>query len=605
MPAPLSYRIREFFGRLGERIAGVGHALTSPFERLFHWLGHGLIHGSEGFERAEGGLFALGRIITWPVRIIGRLVMGIGRLLAPEWLRDAWHRLVRGLIRGVGKTVDVLNLDGLIRWVVWLSQPLWRPVAAVVGFFYAWFATRPYRQMLWGLPALILLLPVLAAVGWRLFRGPESIAKAYQAAVKVALEAEDLEAMALWERKLDQLEVDTQRSEYLTALKLTQDDDESKRRSGRERMERLAPLDEPGYPAAHFWLLQSYLSLQSDLPKEQRLNLAEKHLSQLASLGIRGPQVQLARAIWLAESERPEEAVELLEPLATRLPDAAVQLMLLDAQLGRRDAARRDATRVRDLVGDAQRRGANLSAQDYQTLAAAYQLLGDMAGMEQALRDWLVAEPDRQVARNALGELSLMQLQRVIAQRRVDVPRLAQLLADAARCGAPPQAIDAALAAVTRRSDGVQVRAALVDAALTLENVPANMQLALGTSAATAGDFQAAEQLLRRATAAAPEEGSAWNNLAWVLAAEGDDAQLAEARDAAARAVELSPESASFRETRGQVLVKLEQWEAAIADLEYALNGLPDSKPTHAALAKAYAAVGQTDLAAAHAALAE
>ena len=84
------------------------------------------------------------------------------------------------------------------------------------------------------------------------------------------------------------------------------------------------------------------------------------------------------------------------------------------------------------------------------------------------------------------------------------------------------------------------------------------------------------------------------------MLAEGDEPDLPQALEAVNRSLEMAPQEYRFRETRGQILLRLEQWDAAIADLEFALNGMPDLPAIHKSLAAAYAALGNQELAQLH-----
>jgi predicted Zn-dependent protease len=66
------------------------------------------------------------------------------------------------------------------------------------------------------------------------------------------------------------------------------------------------------------------------------------------------------------------------------------------------------------------------------------------------------------------------------------------------------------------------------------------------------------------------------------------------------KALEISPDQFRYRETRGQILVRLGRWKDAIQDLEFAANGLPGSAEVHRSLAKAYDALGDQQLARVH-----
>jgi predicted Zn-dependent protease len=96
-----------------------------------------------------------------------------------------------------------------------------------------------------------------------------------------------------------------------------------------------------------------------------------------------------------------------------------------------------------------------------------------------------------------------------------------------------------------------------------------------------------------------PANPVAWNNLAWVCL-QSTPAEIARARSAVERAVQLDPDNYQFRATRGQVLARQQEWQLAIVDLELALNVLPENSSIRQALAEAYEATGQSELAEIH-----
>ncbi len=66
-----------------------------------------------------------------------------------------------------------------------------------------------------------------------------------------------------------------------------------------------------------------------------------------------------------------------------------------------------------------------------------------------------------------------------------------------------------------------------------------------------------------------------------------------------------SPEDSRFRDTRGHILMKLERWQDALADLELALRGREDNPGVHEALATVYDKLDMPEIAARHRRLAE
>jgi predicted Zn-dependent protease len=130
-------------------------------------------------------------------------------------------------------------------------------------------------------------------------------------------------------------------------------------------------------------------------------------------------------------------------------------------------------------------------------------------------------------------------------------------------------------------------------------DLPPALAGALGTAAAVAHDLPQARKYLEMAVHQDAGNAVAWNNLAYVLL-QVPNPPLDEAFDATNKALALVPDDYRFRQTRGEVLVKLNRWKEAVDDLEYALNGAPDATTIHQSLAQAYEALGNKELAAAH-----
>ena len=81
---------------------------------------------------------------------------------------------------------------------------------------------------------------------------------------------------------------------------------------------------------------------------------------------------------------------------------------------------------------------------------------------------------------------------------------------------------------------------------------------------------------------------------------KGENAELEKAMEAVNRALSLKPGEHRFYETRGQILLRLERWQEAVKDFEFALNGLPDLEAIHLGFATAYSALGEEELAQLH-----
>src|SRR5262249_46318854 len=160
----------------------------------------------------------------------------------------------------------------------------------------AWLSTRNWKQLLWGVPALVILLPLAVIVGHIFLFGRGSSAAQYRVAMQNAIDEKDYVKINLFERKLAQLGVDTKLTDFTTALALGQD---GKTEEAYERMQVLAPLDEPGYPRAHLWIIQQLIDRKLNLSQEETLRLLKIHLDQLEKMGIKAPEIQMMRAYWM------------------------------------------------------------------------------------------------------------------------------------------------------------------------------------------------------------------------------------------------------------------------------------------------------------------
>jgi tetratricopeptide (TPR) repeat protein len=603
----LNRAVRHVFARMGEGLANLGAAIVAPIERAFAATFGRLFRVAERFERIEDWLLALLRVLTWPIRMLWRLLAAVGLALVPASVRASVSERVEGsgrLLERIGaaawRQIERLNLDAPVRWLAWLLQPAWRPLAAVGGFFYAWAATRPYRQMVWGMPALLMLVPVGAAVTWGMTWGKESVEAQYRAAVKDAREADEYDKVLFFERKLAQLGADTQNADYKSALAL---EEAGKLDLAFERMQQLAPEKSVGYPPAHNWIFVKLISGALQVPEEDRLRMAGAHLDRLQTLGAKGPDVDLMRAIWLSQNKRFEEAADLLEPHVSLRPMAALQRMEFNLRLERLEDARNDAravrTHLRQALVRAQRDGTKLDAGLFPSWAQAEQLIGEAPEFNRVVRMWLEADPKNVTARQAVAVVDAHEFDEILHAPVPDPDALAKKLSELAQLVENPTSLEPQVAALYRSRKQSPPLAAMIDQLIAAETTPLPLVSAIGTAAALEGDIPLARTLLARVVSADESNAVAWNNYAWALT-QDPEKNLEQALEAVNHALQLTPQEFRFRETRGQILTALGRWQDAVDDLEFALNGMPDVPAIHISLAQAYDALGQAELAAIH-----
>ncbi|TWT96160.1 hypothetical protein Pla108_32470 [Botrimarina colliarenosi] len=597
---PFRYRLADWFARRARDCGYFWDRLVGPFERLFGRLGEGVFTAFDSFEGLESFVVRLVRVLFWPLlapfRLIGRFLPKGGGPF--QSLGAAVGRFAGGAFH----LAERLNLDGLLLFIGKLLTPIWWPIGSLLGFINAWLATRLTRELLLAAPALLFALPFgyVAVQGAMLGKG--QIAERYKIGVREAAEAGDYQTVSLLERKLAQLGVDTRRSDYRTAVALAEDGDLV---AAYQRMQRLAPEDHLGYPPAHFWVVQRLITgaLNEEHDprlaegREAALAIADRHLKQLDELGVKNVGLAQMKGYVFALTGRQREAVDVLQPFS-REPNVAPMRLRLLAQLRDIERARDQAKVVLEIVSEPRWKD-SATSEGYEAWALAAELLNNSSQIEAALKEWSNADSDDKRPRELLANYRRQQTLRLLGSATTSPERTVDVLIDAVRLGAPAEWIDAVtnrlaeLRRVSRHGERVW------NELMAREDLPNGLVFTLATAAAAQGDIAAAREGFHKLVEAETTEGVVWNNYAWTLLQEPDPDPVA-ALAAVTRAIELKPGDFRFRETRGQTFIALSRWEEAIDDLEFALNGMPESPEVHRSLASAYEATSHPQLAEIH-----
>ncbi|MCA9261981.1 MAG: hypothetical protein KDA61_22340 [Planctomycetales bacterium] len=596
---PIDIRPRRALGRMGQSVLDAGEMLVAPFERLGRRLSRKVIRASDGGDLVHGVTSGIGRALTWPFRMIGSVLRRIVPWSVVDSLDELWTRFHYHRTQAVNwivAAVERLNLDGPLKRIAWTTQPIWHPIAAVLGFLNAWLVTRKWKQLAWGAPALVLLAPFAVVFAKAAISGPQGMAGPYRAALKEALEEQDFAKAQLYERKLAQLGVDTQQSEFRYAVALSAEGDWE---GAYERMRTLAPEEAPRYARAHGWIIQRLLDGSLDFDDAEKNRLLKIHLDHLTSLGADGPELTMLRAELLAGEGLKREAVALLEPLASVRLDAAVRTMGWLVEAGDLEAAREAARQVNTHLDSRRRSGDPLAAHELQAGLYASQLLGNGLRLAEYARLWHQINLDDPQARLVARQVVQTEIAELLGQRRPPVERVAELLVE---YGTLCETTQDSMPLAASLWQAQPLRASVSAASQRVIQSPeatAGLLVALGSGAATVGAWDDAIGLLREGVDRDPKTGTGWNNLAWCIMQQGPQ-RLDMALGLVERAMQLSPGSYNYRETRGQILARMGRWQESLDDLLYALNGAPESPVIHATLAKVYAALKQPEQAAAH-----
>lgn len=597
------YRITEafnrFFGRIGGFFSHLSERVLGGIERFFATLFRPFLRLFEGVDRFDDLAIGVGRLLAWPFVAIWRLLAGIGRLMVPESVAN-WFGSIPGRI-GAGALwlAEAINLDIFVQWGIWLLQPLWVPIAALLGFLNVWLTTRNWRGMLWGLPVIMLFLPFAFIFVSAKFLGGKSVETRYSLASKQAEESGDYEKLKLLQTKLGQLGVATDATRFRSALKLAE---EGKYKEAYEQMKPLAPTTNVRFMMAHHWIAQNLLAERLPVPADQVNKLVETHLDLLEKAQVRDDSLKIMRAAVRAREKKYAAAAALLKPLEDNNPQVSLELLRLALAGNDLIGAKREAQRVCTYLTTRADKDQKLDESEYQFWSMAAELRADVPQLQRALEGWLKNYPTAQPPRLALAALQQQQFARLFRDPLADSDATFAAFMEVIKTNPDRSWIDAQVGQFFQLRKQYPRAEHMVTRLMEQTELEQPVIVSIGTFLALSKESAKAIDYLRRGAKLDAEDPIAWNNLAWALSEkpEPTPAELAEALEAANNAVKLSADEARFRETRGQIHRKLKQWPETIEDLEFAVNGMPDSAEVHRGLAEAYEATGETELAAAH-----
>ncbi|TWT78305.1 hypothetical protein Pla123a_10960 [Posidoniimonas polymericola] len=597
---PLPIRLIESLREFGARIIDVREWCA---ERWDLWFGRSVdfvLDAFDSFESLESATIRIVGVLLWPFAAIARLLR-VPALF--RWVIELPGNTAWWLYQAMAWSAERLHLGGAFArfsdFVYWLFTP----VRAFGFFLYAWCVTRKPRDLALATPAILMLLPFVYVAIAGASRSSGVVAGRYRDAVKEYELAGDQETADLMRRKLEQLGVSTSRSDFIDALNLA---DRGDLDEARAKMEQLAPLDNPddapGYAPAHRWWVQHLLADKTqdgDMPLDRgaRLALAAQHLERIRAAEGDSEPLAATQAYLLAEQGDIKQALAAITPYAEESLKASsmrLRLLVMDKQqaaaVGQAQAflARFDASPP-DPV----------SADDHRSRALAGRLLGRRLTVEESLVELTRLDPDAADARQQLAVISLQLAQQSLTSQSLDGGLLAERVIRAERMGASADAVGQTLQAIVIQRRGSEACRAAWNQMLASPDSTVTLLEIAGSLAASTGEITQARKAFWQVTESGDAPAVVWNNLAWTLLQEPLP-QPTEALKAVNKALAKHPQDPHFRETRGQALLRLKQWRDAIADLEFALNAMPDSRDAHSGLATAYEAIGDLQLADVH-----
>lgn len=460
--------------------------------------------------------------------------------------------------------------------------------------FYAWWFTRSWHRLLYGLPFLAVTLLFACFFVFGVTSSDERIATYLDAAQRNANAGNHRQALVCFDA-ISYL--GDKKPEILFGLAQAAEESGQKDRAI-GLMASLASGEKAGYPEAHLWWAKKYLEQPergavSNATAERHLNFAldsENLKDRAAAEGMLGELC--------LETGRYPKAIEHLSKAVKAKPALGLKLAQAYKLTGQNKVAYAEAQGAVDYLRSWLNFQPNAVLPRLQ-LADALILLDDYPGAVALLKEGVdLGKDDRY--RKAVARVYLSWAAQEANSPKPDVGKQFTHL-QAALDSDPANVELLTMVWSLSKSGGTQAEKAisLLQNQLAAGNGSAMVHLALGMNAWDASDKQRALTHLEQAYRLSPRMPLVGNNLAWVLAS-ANPPDLDRALGLASALVDRWPDDPTYRDTRAFVYSRMGRWNDALVDLQKALPRNSNNPAFHARLAEAYDKLGLAAIAAEH-----
>ena len=455
-----------------------------------------------------------------------------------------------------------------------------------------YLGSRKFSRLLGAIPSVVMLLPVCFFAARIPTYSDQRKAGFYHIEAIKARDQGDFKTASLCYRKIRTLLSDSDIYIYESAVSAAEagNIDEAY-----ELMNQIAALEEeiPSFAAAHIWIAGSLLRGKIDV--KNATEIARQHLkkSLIVSPGNAAAIITLAELY--IRQEKYAEAIDLIRPLEGKQTVAT----LFRARIHLAQGEVQQATEKAAMVDAAYRKKSavrKLPLGDIVFWSQAAELLDQPAEVQRIME---MLESDASTdsdSRDALVRFYCARFDQLIYSDDTFAATQLELMQKAAKLDPTHEGVVERVAILTKKNNDIGNRAReiieQVERSQTLSN---RIETTLAVSAFQRKDYDDAVERFEKLYAANSSSAKIANNLAWLLT-QTTNPNLERALQMANRANELNHgRNALHRETRGQILVRLGRYDEAIVDLEFAINGIPESRELMDSLATAYERTGKMD----------
>ncbi len=524
------------------------------------------------------------RLLNSTISAIRKVTQGFFSFHTPAWVER-----MGSAVRPPRANLTTAQYLNPIYWLVWATR-----------FSFNWLLSRPYRSIGPAVPALVGCVLLGAAYFELRFRSVSHRQSAYRVVLDRSLKTGDNETALVAIGTLTDIDPADLNLRYLRAIL------EVKRGNkdlAREQMTRL--VESKRYGEAALWLIQNELDLKNmgawtELQHSQFRMWTEITLQSSNDNNQHAGRTLMASYLLARGSYA--ESLRYFSTVVSRSPELAYTAATICKHQGDTRGVSTYAAQARDYYS------AKLSQSPTDrlnriNLARSLMLLSrEVEASELLMSGYELSHQQDQELRTAAAE-ALALYEKRIAQQTSSPETLMkrlQVLQSALQL-APDNTnvIDAVIEVLFECRENRNEEVLTLKTAIVKGIDPESAHFIRGTVALLDNNIAEARVHLELAAKSNKQLPGVLNNLAVALSNLGEG-ELEHALSLSNAALEAMPEHPYFRDTRGQILVKLGRYQDAISDLEVALKAPEIAKDVHAALASAYDELGLKDLAESH-----